>query len=222
MLDVDAPPSERALLDRARGLAGRNVGELCLGLGRALPEDAKRAKGFVGALVERALGASAGSRSEPDFPELGVELKTIPLRPDGAPSESTFVCTLRFGDAIELDFGRCPAGAKLARVLFVPVEHAAVPLAERRFGRAVLWCPDERERAILEADWALVASRLSRGEGGRLDAHVGEALQVRPKGRRAAERRIAVDEDGPHWWQPRGLYLRTSFTHRVLERLRDA
>ena len=77
-----------------------------------------------------------------------------------------------------------------------------------------------RERALLEADWALVATRIAAGDGATLDAYAGEVLQVRPKGRRAAERRIITDEHGPHWWQPRGLYLRTTFTFAVLARLR--
>lgn len=213
--------SREALLARARALSGLFVGEVAERVSRPLPADEKRAKGFVGDIIERALGASAGSRCEPDFPELGVELKTIPLDANGKPRESTFVCTLRFGEAIELDFAKSAAGAKLACVLFVPVETSDVPLASRRVGRAMLWVPNTNERARLEADWGLVAGRLAAGEGGSLDAHAGEVLQVRPKGRRASDRRIVTDEHGPHWWQPRGLYLRPSFTYEVISRLRS-
>jgi DNA mismatch repair protein MutH len=196
------------------------VGELAARLERPLPPDEKRAKGFIGDLVERGLGATAGSLCAPDFPALGIELKTIPLDPLGKPRESTFVCTLRFGEAIEIDFAKSALGAKLACVLFVPVETSDVRLAVRRFGRAMLWTPNAHEQTRLDADWGLIATRLAAGEGGHLDAHTGEVLQVRPKGRKAAERRIVTDEHGPHWWQPRGLYLRTSFTYEVLTRLR--
>lgn len=216
---VTPPETVQELVARARALAGRNVGELAAALSRAMPADAKRAKGFVGELVERALGATAGSRSEPDFPALGVELKTIPLDASGKPRESTFVCTLRFGEAIELDYASSAAASKLACVLFVPVETSDVPLASRRFGRAALWTPTPHEQARLEADWGLIATRLAAGDGGTIDARTGEVLQVRPKGQRATDRKIVTDEHGPHWWHPRGLYLRTSFTDEVLTRL---
>lgn len=217
---AEPPASIDELLVRARALSGLVVGEVAARVARPLPADEKRAKGFVGDVIERALGAAAGSKAMPDFPALGVELKTIPLDAQGRPRESTFVCTLKHGEAIERDFARSVVGAKLARVLFVPVETSDVPLARRRIGRALLWTPDDRERALLEADWALVATRIAAGDGATLDAYAGEVLQVRPKGRRAAERRIITDEHGPHWWQPRGLYLRTTFTFAVLARLR--
>lgn len=43
-------------------------------------------------LLELYLGAMAGSKPEQDFPELGIELKTIPVDAAGKPLETTFVC----------------------------------------------------------------------------------------------------------------------------------
>ena len=64
------PTSEEALLARARALAGLTVRELGQKAGlRELP-DPSRAKGILGELVERVLGATAGSKDEPDFPHL--------------------------------------------------------------------------------------------------------------------------------------------------------
>ena len=85
------PQNVEELLLRAQALAGFSVGALAGELGFLVPSDNVRSKGFVGQLVERALGADPKAGELPDFPNLGVELKTIPLRADGKPSESTFV-----------------------------------------------------------------------------------------------------------------------------------
>src|SRR5690606_39947645 len=71
-------------------------------LGMAVPENLRRNKGWVGQLLEAALGASAGSQALQDFPELGVELKTIPLDANGKPLETTFVCTTPLLDVHQL------------------------------------------------------------------------------------------------------------------------
>ncbi|MGL4506999.1 MAG: MutH/Sau3AI family endonuclease, partial [Aeromonas sobria] len=86
------PQSEQELLSRAYAMAGFTLAQLAAEAGVAVPRDLRRDKGWVGQLIELQLGASAGSRPEQDFPDLGIELKTIPIDPQGKPLETTFVC----------------------------------------------------------------------------------------------------------------------------------
>jgi DNA mismatch repair protein MutH len=214
-----APPrcaGELAL--RADALAGRSLGELACALGVPLPTDSRRGKGVAGQLCERALGASAGSHPVPDFAGLGVELKTVPLAPDGKPRESTFVCSIA---ALEIDKEEWPSSRvrrKLAHVLWVPIEAAPVPLARRRFGRARLWQPSPAEEELLRSDWEELAGLIAIGRMGELTAHRGRVLQVRPK---AAHARVRAFAPGPDETTletlPRGFYLRAAFTQRILE-----
>jgi len=219
-----APPprSEEELVRRARALAGWTVGEIAGAHGVALPADTTRAKGLVGQLAERALGASAGSLDEPDFVALGIELKTLPVRPDGRPKESTFVCSIRLADLPDTDFEDSLVWKKLRRVLFVPVEaDPALALPARRFGAPLLWSPSSEERAVLQADYERVATLVLRGEVEQLTGHLGTYLQVRPKAADSRARRRAPDaDDGFIWTGPRGFYLRTRFTARILAGLR--
>ncbi|MFW6050928.1 MAG: DNA mismatch repair endonuclease MutH [Myxococcota bacterium] len=215
-----APRTEAELLSRARAVAGHTVGDLGARLGVPIPEDQRRAKGLLGHLVERALGATAGSRGVPDFEALGIELKTLPLRRDGRPMESTFVCCLPLRSVAEVDWERSPVRAKLARVLWVPVEaERYVPLASRRIGTPVLWSPTGTEGDILAADWEELAGRVGAGDVEAITAHLGQALQVRPKGRHGRERRRAPDAGSAWLWtMPRGFYLRTWFTEAIVRR----
>src|SRR6476469_1609890 len=136
------PPRPAARLrERLRRVPGRALGSVALGLGVELPADTRRDKGAVGQLLERALGATAGSRAEPDFPELGVELKTVPLGADGRPRESTFVSSLDLA-AVDRRWESSSVHHKLRRVCWVVVEaDPGIPLAERRFGASLLWSP---------------------------------------------------------------------------------
>ena len=88
------PRSVQELMERAWRIAGLTLGELGSELGIAVPDEGVKGKGVAGQIVERALGATAASRAEPDFVALGIELKTIPLDVAGKPKESTFVASI--------------------------------------------------------------------------------------------------------------------------------
>ena len=95
----DVAAGVAALLARARALVGQRVGDVATSLGVSSAGEAVRTKGTPGAILELALGATGGSTKVHDFPELGVELKTIPVDRRGVPVESTYVCTLSLADA---------------------------------------------------------------------------------------------------------------------------
>lgn len=222
MLPVPEPQSEEELLARARDLAGLTLGELGARVGVEVPSESLRAKGVAGQILEKALGATAGSRSEPDFVELGIELKTIPLDARGKPKESTFVCSISLAAMADTDWERSTVLKKLSKVLFVPVEAASdTALHDRRVGRAFLWAPNEEEERLLRTDWERLADTIAAGDVERITGHLGEVLQVRPKAPHGRSRRRAPDEEGAvQWTMPRGFYLRPAFTGAVLARLR--
>ncbi len=212
------PSSEDELLLRARSLAGATIAELGEVIGREVPADLSRHKGWVGQALELALGATAASRDEPDFVALGVELKTLPVDARGRPVESTFVCTL---EPAELGRGGWEASRvwrKLARVLWVPtLGERRVALGERVIGSAFLWRPSDDEQALLRADWEELVGVIGRGDLEAVTAHLGQVLQVRPKAAHSRVRRRAVDGEGMiRASLPRGFYLRAPFTASIL------
>jgi len=210
------------LLTRARNLAGLTLGELGAQIGVEVPDDAVRAKGIAGQILEKALGATAGSRAEPDFVGLGIELKTIPLDATGKPKESTFVCSISLPAMADTEWEQSTVLKKLSKVLFVPVEAASdTPLRDRRVGRAYLWAPTDHEKSLLRTDWERLAEMIAAGDVEQITGHLGEVLQVRPKAPHGRSRRRAPDEEGAvQWTMPRGFYLRPAFTGTVLARLR--
>ena len=217
---MDPPANESALLERARACAGLTLGELATQLQIAVPVDLRRAKGWVGGLFEMALGATAKSRAAPDFEALGVELKTLPVTLGGQPLETTFVCTIPLARMGEVEWEQSRVRKKLRRVLWVPVEGTrTTPVGVRRIGTALLWSPTPEEERDLRFDWEELAGMIGGGRVEDITGHLGRYLQVRPKARDSHARRLGTGSDGARISTlPRGFYLRTTFTARILSR----
>ncbi|MDG3088958.1 DNA mismatch repair endonuclease MutH [Vibrio hannami] len=214
------PKSEQELLERARCLAGLTFQELADEAGIQVPQNLKRDKGWVGQLLEWHLGATAGSKPEQDFSELGIELKSIPISYTGKPLETTFVCVAPLTGVHGLTWEASHVRQKLSRILWIPVEgEREIPVAERKVGSPLLWSPNEEEERQLQQDWEELMEMIVLGQVEQINARHGEVLQLRPK---AANSRVLTDAYGasgkPIKTLPRGFYLRTQFTGQILEK----
>src|SRR5689334_14782738 len=212
-MDVDA------LLAHARALVGVELGALADALGLPVPVGNVRTKGWSGQVIEQELGVAVGGARGPDFEALGIELKTVPVTTALVPLESTAVCQI---DPIAIageSWATSYARHKLARVLFVALESArGQPVAERRVAAVRLWSPDRAEDELLRADFELFVRGYFRlGRAAAITGHLGRVLQVRPKGRNAADLRDSYDEEGrPTRVGKMGFYLRPAFVAGIL------
>jgi DNA mismatch repair protein MutH len=213
------PQTEAELIARYRTIAGLRLEDIATQHGVAVPQNLRREKGWVGQLLELALGADAHSLAEPDFRTIGVELKTLPLDTHGRPRESTYVCTVPLERGLEARWEDTWLRRKLSRVLWLPVEASAdIPIAERRIGSGLLWSPNEEEEALLRRDWEELSDMICSGELERITARMGTVLQIRPKAANSRVRCRSVGAGGEAiLTNPRGYYLRPSFTRRILE-----
>ncbi|MEZ4265842.1 MAG: MutH/Sau3AI family endonuclease [Myxococcota bacterium] len=219
MLPTTPPHAEEVLLARAQRIAGRSVRWLrdaCQGSDGQLRT---RHKGMVGQLVEAWTCASGQGHGVPDFPALGIELKTLPVNPNGRPRESTWVTAAPTGAEVPATWEASPVCRKLTRVLWVPVRvEPGAAAGERVFGMPFLWSPDAAQEATLREDWDELGELLRLGSDEVFDARRGKALQLRPKARDSRVSRWRLDERGD--WvlsNPRGFYLRASFTRAILQ-----
>jgi len=216
----EPPHDEHTLLLRAQSLAGYTLGELAERAGLPIPKDLKREKGWVGMLLEVYLGASAGSKPEQDFPEIGVELKTIPIDSTGNPLETTFVCVAPLTGNSGVTWESSHVRHKLARVLWIPVEgERQIPLSVRRIGTPLLWSPSVEEEHQLQQDWEELMDLIVLGKVESITARHGEVLQLRPKAANNKARTEAIGEKGqPIMTLPRGFYIKKNFTRQLLAR----
>lgn len=214
------PDSEAQLFAQAQRLAGFTLGELGHMAGLPVPQDLKRDKGWTGLLLERWLGASAGSKPEQDFAALGVELKTIPVDNAGRPLETTFVCVAPLTGNSGVVWETSHVRHKLKRVLWIPVEGSReIPLAVRRVGSPLLWSPSEEEEHQLRMDWEELMDLIVLGRVESITARHGEVLQLRPKAANSKALTEAIGTEGQRILTlPRGFYLKKNFTRALLAR----
>lgn len=211
------PRDERELLQRAHAVAGQTLAELAAAMTVETPAHLDHNKGWAGQLLETWLGASAGSRAAPDFPHLGIELKTLPVDSNARPLESTYVCTVNMQPASG-SWQESVVWQKLQKVLWLPLvtSKGAAP-GERRIGAALLWSPTAEQCAILQQDWEELMDLISNGDLAQLSSRQGRYLQIRPKAANARALTRAFDTDGSmSMTLPRGFYLRPLLTRQIL------
>lgn len=218
---MSQPPEHiEELMARCALIAGLTLGQLAEHCQLQLPADLQRDKGTVGQLLEFVLGASSGSKAEPDFPHLGVELKTLPVDRYGKPLESTYVCVAPLTNVAGLRWDESWVCRKLSKVLFVPIlAERTIPLSERQIGNAFLWSPDAQQLALLQQDWEELMELIVLGGIDRIKGAHGKVLQLRPKAANSKALTAAIGADGePIQTLPRGFYLKASFTASILAR----
>lgn len=208
------------MLERAYALSGLTLGEVAANKGIKVPKDLKKEKGWAGLLLEKALGASAGSKPEPDFPHLGIELKTLPINREGKPLETTFVCVTPLKDLVGATWENSHIKNKLARVLWVPIiADRSIPIPDRIIGTPFIWSPSAEEEQLLAMDWQELTDMIVLGEVENITGKHGQVLQIRPKAANSHAKTEAVNKNGqPFMTLPRGFYLKTAFTHELLKK----
>ena len=209
------------LQQRAHQLAGHTLKELAAKQNWPLPKNLLTAKGWIGQLIENYLGAQAGSLPMPDFPHLGIELKTIPINRQGKPKESTYICVVPLTSQPGQRWEHSLVWQKLRAVLWVPVlTEPHLTLAERQIGTPLLWQPTAEDQAILRNDWEEHMTLITLGKVEEITAKQGVYLQIRPKAadKQALTHGINV-EGGYSATLPRGFYLRAMFTQKIIQRL---
>lgn len=216
-----APPPKdlQTLSQRASMLTDLTLGELSKLVDAKLPRESVHAKGWIGRLLEAVLGAHASSKPLPDFPDLGVELKTLPLNAKAVPCESTFVCHIALAQISQMQWQSSCVYRKLSHVLWIPVKTASTQdFHARRIGQPFFWRPSSEEWEDLRVDWEEAVEIMSLGQWHELNARRGKVLQVRPKGADACALTQAFDEAGNQTLTlPRGFYLRAAFTKKILQ-----
>ncbi|WP_286262681.1 DNA mismatch repair endonuclease MutH [Thalassotalea atypica] len=218
MTSINIPQSEAELTARAHALSGLTLGEIAQQQNIEVPQNLLRDKGWTGLLLELVLGASAGSKPIPDFPGLGIELKTLPINKQGKPLETTFVSVAPLTGLIGARWENSHVKHKLSRVLWVPViAERHIPVKDRTICTPFLWSPSIEEERLLADDWQELTDMIVLGEVEKIHGKHGQVLQLRPKAANSKVKTAAFDKNGkPFQTLPRGFYLKIPFTQMLI------
>ena len=217
-MQIVAPKSFSELQTSALLLAGRTLGDIAGRLNLTVPASLNHAKGWVGQLLEMALGANAGNLDQPDFTDLGIELKTLPVSSLGQPYESTYICTAPI-PITDPSFEESRVWRKMASMLWIPIEAAPhIPIPQRRIGTPIFWSPCLEIKAQLKQDWEELTNLINFGHFDKLGAHHGHYLQIRPKAAHSKTFVQVINHDGIRISTvPKGFYLRATLTQEIVK-----
>lgn len=211
--------TEEELLDKVDTITGLTLKQISSMVNYTTPPiNSASRKGWAGQLIEKALGATGGSRAVPDFENLNIELKTIPIDAKGLPVESTFVTSISLLTIRHETWETSQCFSKLKRVLWIPIEaDKSIYFDHRRVGKAIIWSPSADDEAALRNDWQELTNLIVLGRVAEINARQGQYLQVRPKALNSQVLCDGIDEEGKRIKTlPRGFYLRRLFTKRIL------
>ncbi len=212
------PTTATELMQRVDAIAGLTLGEVAAQYQFTTPQNLLRDKGWIGQLIEYALGADGGSKPEPDFSHLSIELKTLPISYSGKPLETTYVSVTPLKNLQNTVWEESVIYKKLRHVLWLPIlsERDLAPV-DRIVGSGFLWQPNPNQMARLKQDWEELTEMICLGKIEQINGRFGQVVQLRPK---AANSKALTEAIGPngHLIQtlPRGYYLKTHFTGEIL------
>lgn len=176
--------NEAALIAHAESLQGVQLGSINPKLWSTYPS--KRTKGEIGRTIEAFFDIPQNARQEPDFPELGIELKVTPLiaTQRGVRSkERVSITQINYEDIRHTPFGLSHLRAKTRRVLFVFYEYLpGQPIGFFPIRTAHLWQPTTYENNALEVAYRHVRSAVMAGTAHLLSASDTTLVESATKG----------------------------------------
>lgn len=171
-----------AILARAQELVGLTLRQTGASFETAIPS---HGKGEVGHAIEAYFGIPRNSRHDADFPTAEIELKVLPMKRVGtrlAVKERTVISMIDYGAIVEEHWVTAAVRKKL-NILFVFFEHLPDrPKGEFPIHDVLLWRPDTRTDALLEADWTRVRTKVRHGLAHELSESDGRIMGPCTKG----------------------------------------
>ena len=219
-----APPRDfTTLKQRIDELLGRSIGEIAGQLSLSVPATTLKGKGFTGELMEICLGASSQSAPEPDFPQLELELKTMPVDVNFTPLESTFIAYAPVWGTIGHRFEDSYLYRKIQRILWVFIyAPRQLPLSSRVVAGYYFWSPPAEILSQIRRDFEEIYELINSGRIEEITAELGEIIQLRPKAANGKALTQAIGPDGDViMTRPRGFYLRRNFTKKLVDKFRQ-
>lgn len=183
-IDYDST-DEESILRHAGKLTGRTLREILIESGE-LEFDESGNKGAFGQIVERRYFLIANnSRSEPDFAEVGLELKVTPVKKD---SKGRIIAKER-ASIKQINYNEIPVREfnifleKGSHILFVfYLWSKGADMLDYRFMKVVDWRPTPEEMRMIHDDWMVIQNQVMKGGAHKLSEKLTKYLAASRKG----------------------------------------
>lgn len=202
------------LIDKAESLKGATIRELLNG------KDFDKGKGAIGNIIEReGFGIANNNDARPDFEELGIELKVLPLKKnakgDYSVKERTKVCSINYKELIKENWAGSHARYKLDKILFVFYHYDKEDNYNSEILDYLLFHLENSDEPLIKSDWERTKGLVEEGKAHLLSESQNVVLAASRSGAGKLEERYWPDQPNQSLSQKarqRSFSLKPSFT----------
>ena len=171
--------TEEDLMFFAKKLEGKRFSEICKSIGMLDENHRKHTKGVAAKVIETEyFGIPSNSSENPDFEDLGIELKVSPLRYLDrvnlyTTKERNVIKMVDYNEIAEVDhWTNLKVSQKLKRVLYVLYVHDNnVSAWDWKVVKTFLWSPNSIQSEKIQTDYEIMRKKVLLGENLREGDH---------------------------------------------------
>ena len=210
------------LFDIIKNSKGKTIGQI---KDELHIERSKMVKGASGLIVENLLGIQNNNRDEADIPEIGCEIKILPLQKnrDGAikAKEPTAIQMINYIEVAQETWETAKLRGKIALTFWV------VYLATKN-GKSLnqndyiivdyfLDHPNDMQNSIFQKDWEEIQTYIKTGRADQLSCSMGKYLEPKTKGANNQDKTDAPDgKGGIIRARRRAFYYKKNYTNTAI------
>lgn len=173
--------TEAELLNKAQSLKGKTISDLLEG------NDIIKGKGAIGNLIEEyGFGLPNNNDAEPDFKNLGIELKVFPLKKLSkgqlTAKERTKICSINYKGLIKENWPDSHARNKLKKILFVFYLYDKSFPVKSKILDFLLFELEKSNEPLLKEDWEITKNEVSQGRAHLLSESQNKVLAASRSG----------------------------------------
>ena len=202
-LSSNAPKTEKELIIKSNKISGIRITDFCKPFNEFFSEKTKKSSGYLGKILEIYLGTSGKNFPIPDFPNLNIELKSLPLNKNMLPKNIVKICSTSFFP-LETNYSweTSIVKRKLEKVLWIPFQSdKSVPYHRRRILQPFLSNLKGYEKIIKE-DYENIITLLFLGKLNLISPTLGKYLILKP---------ISSNKNLTNFLNDKGELIKTNF-----------
>ncbi len=198
---------------------GKTIGQLKSEL--FIGDKCKMKKGASGLIVENILGIKNNNVDGPDIPEIGCEVKILPLQrnKDGSikAKEPTAIQAINYCEVAKETWETAKLRNKINLTFWVVYLAKADGIKKEQKDYVIvdyfLDTPTDIQNGVFKTDWEEIQSYIIRGDADKLSCSMGTYLEPKTKGANSADKTYAPDgKGGLTRARRRAFYYKKNFT----------
>jgi len=211
------------LIGKAESLKGLTVRDLLK------EKDFDKGKGAIGNIIEReGFGIANNNDARPDFEELGIELKVLPLKKnakgDYSVKERTKVCSINYKELIKENWKGSHARYKLDKILFIFYYYDKEDNYNSEILDYLLFHLENSDEPLIKSDWERTRGLVEEGQAHLLSESQNVVLAASRSGAGKLEEKNWPDQPNQLFSKKarqRAFSLKPSFTKVLWSELKN-